>query len=67
METDIQYGHRDKNGEILKIGDTLLSKKGIAYKLENIGGITMGVEYINGRRAKTTVLRKLETEKMEKI
>lgn len=59
--------YKDKNGTTLKIGDSILDKKGNIYRLENRGGASMGVIYLNDRPVKTVVMQKLDTESMERL
>ena len=33
--------YKDVNGEIIKVGDTLVDRKGEEWKLQNISGVTM--------------------------
>ena len=62
---------KDKNGTILKIGDTVKYRptkyEEYTMKIENIGGVTMLVEYEKQRRVKTLVFNKADLKEIEKV
>lgn len=57
----------DKNGTILLVGNKLKDEKGKVHKIENIQGVAMVVYPVVGKRRKTTLLRKYDFTKCEKV
>jgi len=58
---------KDKNGNILKIGDKLKNTKGEVARIENICGVTRLVSRKNGRVVQTMRLNDVNLEMMEKV
>ncbi len=56
----------DKNGTILKIGDTL-ELRGKKWRLENISGFSLAVRRDGGKVLETKVLRKFDFLKSVKV
>lgn len=59
---------RDGKNNILKIGDKIQNAKGEIKTLENIGGVSMAVQYGDRREIlKATILRKLNMSEWELV
>ncbi len=59
---------KDKNGTIIKVGDTLRNKEGKVAKIENIRGVTMlVVRDHNQKITQTTSFRKIDLNHFEKV
>ncbi len=58
---------KDKNGNILAIGNKLIDDKGKEWKLENIVGVPMLVTPVTGKRKKTIAIKKVDFTKYEKV
>ena len=59
---------KDKNGNPLKIGDTIVNKGGMIGKLENIGGLCRVIVYdTNGNKVQALRCDELNLENFEKV
>jgi len=51
--------YKDKDGKIIKVGDTLVDRKGAEWKLQNISGVTMLTQSDRNKIQKTVVWSKV--------
>lgn len=58
---------KDKNDNFVKLGDSVTDEKGVAWKLENINGVTFACRYTSGRRVQTIPHRKIDFNKLTKV
>lgn len=59
---------KDRNGNILKIGNKLKNKKGDIGTIQNIGGVTMLIhKHENGEIKQSIVFNKVDLSQMELV